>query len=123
LFIFHQQTRAYQREDELRDLVVTGLSHLVGANPQSGVKQCLALAYDVDSQKRIIFAQVFARVLEQGTKFNSQTNSVRTARQIRLREVSRTFVILEVFLTSTNAVGKITRCELSHTSPLDKNLP
>ena len=76
-----------QRAAELRDLVVTGLSHLVRANPLSGFKQCLHLAYDVDPQKRVIFAHVFARVLGQGTKFDLLNNSVTAARQARLREV------------------------------------
>jgi hypothetical protein len=89
-----QKARASQRAAELRDLVVTGLSHLVRANPQSGFKQCLPLAYDADPQKRMIFAHVFARVLGQGTKFEPPGNSVTAIRQARLREVRYTFPIL-----------------------------
>ncbi|KAJ3936091.1 MAG: hypothetical protein NXY57DRAFT_886591 [Lentinula lateritia] len=64
--------RASQRETEVRDLVITGLSHLVSANTESGFKQCLPLAYDEDNRKRTIFAHVFARILSQGTKFDPE---------------------------------------------------
>ncbi len=36
--------------------------NLVGANSESGFKQCLPLAYNRDNRKRTIFAHVFARV-------------------------------------------------------------
>jgi hypothetical protein len=83
--------RVSQREAELRELVITGLSHLVIANTESGFKQCLPLAYDQDSRKRAIFANVFARVLGQGAKFDPEDRSVTLARQARLREVSESF--------------------------------
>jgi hypothetical protein len=65
----HQRARISQREADLRELVVTGLSHLVKAHPASGFKHCFPLAYDQDVRKRIIFARVFARVLADGITF------------------------------------------------------
>lgn len=79
--------RSSHREAELRDLVITGLSHLVSANTESGFKQCLALAYNEDNRKRTIFAHVFARVIGQGTKFDPEDHSVSLARHNRLSEV------------------------------------
>ncbi|EFI27794.1 hypothetical protein CC1G_14717 [Coprinopsis cinerea okayama7 len=65
----HQRMKTSQKEAELRDLVITGLTHLVSSNSESGFKQCLHLAYDSDPRKRTIFAHVFARVLGEGTIF------------------------------------------------------
>jgi hypothetical protein len=79
--------RVSQREAELRELVITGLSHLVSANTESGFKQCLPLAYDQDTRKRTIFAHVFSRVLGQGTKFDQLDNTVAVTRRSRLCEV------------------------------------
>jgi hypothetical protein len=79
--------RDSQREGELRELVITGLAHLVSANTESGFKQCLPLAYDKDSRKRTIFAHVFARVLSQGTKFDPEDRSASLVRHNRLSEV------------------------------------
>jgi neurofibromin 1 len=77
-----------QREADLRELVVTGLSHLVKANPAYGFKHCFSLAYDQDIRKQIIFARVFARVLADGTKFESP-GSAGLIKRSPLSEVSK----------------------------------
>lgn len=77
-----------RREAEVKELVITGLSHLVSANSEIGFKQCLPLAYDHDTRKRAIFAHVFARVIGQGTKFDPQEPSPTQLHHNRLREVS-----------------------------------
>lgn len=66
-----KRMRISHREAELRELVITGLSHLVRANTEAGFKQCLPLAYCEDNRKRAIFAHVFARVIGQGAKFEA----------------------------------------------------
>jgi neurofibromin 1 len=76
-----------QREIEVRELVITGLANLVGANSEIGFKQCLPLAYDQDKRKREIFAHVFSRVIGQGTKFTAEERSVTQSRNARLIEV------------------------------------
>ncbi|KAF5371189.1 hypothetical protein D9758_004214 [Tetrapyrgos nigripes] len=79
--------RASNRETEVRELIITGLSYLVSANTESGFKQCLPLAYNEDSRKRSIFAHVFARVIGQGTKFDAEDRSISVNRQNRLAEL------------------------------------
>lgn len=76
-----------QKEADVRELVITGLSHLVIANSENGVKHCITLAYDSDLRKRTIFVHVFARVLGKGTKFEPQRNPELQARRNQLREV------------------------------------
>jgi len=83
--------RVSQKEAELRELVITGLTHLVGANSESGFKQCLPLAYDQDNRKRTIFAHVFARVIGQGTVFDPEDKSVSKARHLALCDVCVSF--------------------------------
>jgi hypothetical protein len=87
---FHEKIRISQREADIRELVVTGLSHLVNANTEAGFKHCLPLAYEKDIRKRTIFARVFARVLRQGTKFESQETSAMTKPSLlcQVRELS-----------------------------------
>ncbi|KAF8645481.1 hypothetical protein AX16_007766 [Volvariella volvacea WC 439] len=85
----HQKMKLAQREATLRELVITGLAHLVSANTESGFKQCLPLAYDQDNRKRTIFAHVFARVLGQGTKFDPEDRSTTVSRSARLYELVR----------------------------------
>lgn len=64
-----QNLRAIQKEAQTRELVITGLTHLVSANPDNGLRQCLSLAFDKDKKKRAIFAHVFTRVIRKGIKF------------------------------------------------------
>lgn len=66
---YHQRIRLSQREADVRELVVTGLSHLVKAHPESGFKHCLPLAHGHDIRKRTVFARVLARVLGEGASF------------------------------------------------------
>ncbi|KIJ20411.1 hypothetical protein PAXINDRAFT_166473 [Paxillus involutus ATCC 200175] len=82
-----KKMQASQKDADVRDLVITGLSHLVIANSENGVKHCIALAYDPDLRKRTIFVHVFARVLGKGTKFEPQGNPELQARRNQLREL------------------------------------
>ena len=85
LTLFLQKPCASQK---LRELVITGLAHLVMANSESGFKQCLPLAYDPDHRKRTIFAYVFARVIGQGTVFDPVDKPLTKTRHTSLCEVS-----------------------------------
>lgn len=89
--------RISQKEAELRELVITGLTHLVSANSESGFKQCLPLAYDQDNRKRTIFANVFARVIGQGTVFDPEDKSMTKARHMALCDVSTFFSPYEIY--------------------------
>ncbi|KAG1755407.1 hypothetical protein EDB19DRAFT_1661084 [Suillus lakei] len=82
-----KKMQASQREADIRDLVITGLSHLVISNSENAVKHCITSAYDGDMRKRTIFVHVFARVLGQGTKFEAQGNPELQARRDQLREL------------------------------------
>jgi hypothetical protein len=85
---FLQKLCTLQKGSELRELVITGLAHLVTANSECGFKQCLPLAYDRDTRKRTIFAYVFARVIGQGTVFDPVEKPLTKARHASLCEVS-----------------------------------
>ncbi|KAJ7055100.1 hypothetical protein C8F01DRAFT_470816 [Mycena amicta] len=82
-----KKNRAAQREAELRELVIAGLTHMVSANSEHGFKQCLPLAYGADPKKRAIFASVFARVISQGTKFEVEAPPAAVNRHSRLLEL------------------------------------
>ncbi|KAG0709913.1 hypothetical protein DFH29DRAFT_1012634 [Suillus ampliporus] len=82
-----KRMQASQKEADIRDMVITGLSHLVISNSENAVKHCISSAYDGDIRKRTIFVHVFARVLGQGTKFEAQGNPELQARRDQLREL------------------------------------
>ena len=63
------------------------LSRLISANPESGVKHSLSMAYDPDPRQRLIFSYVFARVMGQGAKFEAQETPVSFTGRSRLCEV------------------------------------
>ncbi|KAI6003613.1 hypothetical protein EDD15DRAFT_2567619 [Pisolithus albus] len=86
------------READLRDLAITGLSHLVVANSENGVKHCITSAYDSDVRKRTIFVHVFARVLGKGTKFEPQGNPELQARRNQLRELVKASMVLPMVI-------------------------
>ncbi|KAF9266130.1 hypothetical protein L218DRAFT_1016740 [Marasmius fiardii PR-910] len=100
--------RASNRETEVRELVITGLAHLVSANTESGFKQCLPLAYNEDNRKRTIFAHVFARVIGQGTKFDPEDRSPSITRQSRLAElVKESDLSLAIAICETCPPGEV----------------
>ncbi|PPQ78909.1 hypothetical protein CVT25_002369 [Psilocybe cyanescens] len=104
----HQKMRASQKEAELRELVITGLTHLVSANSESGFKQCLPLAYDQDNRKRSIFAHVFARVIGQGTVFDPEDKTVTKARHMSLCELVRSpDMVLAMTICETCPPGEV----------------
>lgn len=76
-----------QREAEICELVVEALSRLISANPESGVKHSLSMAYDPDPRQRLIFSFVFARVMGQGAKFEAQEAPVSFSGRSRLCEL------------------------------------
>ena len=97
-----QRMRLAHRDAELHELVIEGLSRLISANTDSGVKHSLAMAHDVDIGKRIIFSHVFARVMGQGAKFVSPDASVTQIGKSRLCEVrccACCFLFLFIFLS------------------------
>ena len=79
--------RATQKEAQTRELVITGLTHLVSANPDNGLRQCLSLAFDKDKKKRAIFAHVFTRVIQKGIKFETLSKPEAQAKRSGLCEV------------------------------------
>ncbi|KAF9067659.1 hypothetical protein BDP27DRAFT_1225535 [Rhodocollybia butyracea] len=100
--------RSSQRETEVRELVIAGLSHLVSANTESGFKHCLPLAYNEDNRKRTIFSHVFARVLSQGTKFDPEDRPGPSSGQNRLAElVKESDMTLVLAVCETSPPGEV----------------
>jgi hypothetical protein len=109
-----QNIHASQKESELRELVITGLAHLVTANSESGFKQCLPLAYDHDTRKRMIFAHVFARVIGEGTVFDPEDKSLTKARHTSICEVSFDAIVIHPLDShSFSIAGQRFRCKFN----------
>ncbi|KAF5334397.1 hypothetical protein D9611_013526 [Ephemerocybe angulata] len=107
------QSKEANREAELRELVITGLTHLVSANSESGFKQCLHLAYDQDSRKRTIFAHVFARVIGEGTTFDLPEKVPTVSKRARFADL----------LLGSDMVLAMTMCEICPPSEVEAIIP
>lgn len=73
----------------MRELIISGLTNLLSANMEAGLKHCLPMGYNEDSRTRRIFVHAFARVLQQGTSFVAVKALDDLDRYSRLCEVSR----------------------------------
>ncbi|KAH7931340.1 hypothetical protein BV22DRAFT_1124264 [Leucogyrophana mollusca] len=103
-----KKMQASQREADVRDMVITGLSHLVISNSDNGVKHCITSAYDIDIRKRTIFVHVFARVLGQGARFEPQGNAELQARRNQLRDlVKGSDMILAMVICECCPAGEV----------------
>ncbi|EIN11059.1 hypothetical protein PUNSTDRAFT_51619 [Punctularia strigosozonata HHB-11173 SS5] len=109
-----QRSRAAsKRHAEIRELVITGLSHLVMGNADAGLKHGLSLAYDDDTSKRAIFGYVFSRVLKKGTKFEAKDSGTDAIRRSRLCELVK----------GHNLVLALAICETCPASEVDIVIP
>ncbi|TDL29911.1 hypothetical protein BD410DRAFT_780416, partial [Rickenella mellea] len=75
------------RVAEMRELVITGLTHLLSSNTDVGFKHCLQLGYDADPIRRLVFCHVIARVLWLGGKFDVVNHPTMLVRRSRLCEL------------------------------------
>lgn len=97
-----QRSRAHQRDVEFRELVVQGLANLISSNTESSLRHCIPLAYHKDFRKRAIFAQVFARVLGQGTKLEFESSvAAAVPKKSRLCELVKGSEVLAVAMCET----------------------
>ncbi|KAG8959528.1 Ras GTPase activating protein ira2 [Tulasnella sp. 419] len=73
----------------LRELIISGLTNLLSANMEAGLKHCLPMGYNDDPRIRRIFIHVFSRVLRLGTSFVSVNSLEDPDRYSRLCEMVR----------------------------------
>lgn len=59
-------------ETYIHESVIVGITNLLNANTVVGFKQCIGFGYHEDPHLRTIFMEVFSRVLERGTKFDTR---------------------------------------------------
>ncbi|KIO22012.1 hypothetical protein M407DRAFT_28426 [Tulasnella calospora MUT 4182] len=73
----------------LRELIISGLTNLLSANMEAGLKHYLPMGYNEDPRTRRIFVHVFARVLQQGTSLVAVNSLDDSDRYSRLCEMVR----------------------------------
>ena len=91
----------------MRDLVITGLAHLLTTNTDIGLKHFLPLGYDPDPGRRAIFCHVVSRVMDLGGKFETASDAVVASRRIKIGEVSLTVNSLKTYTYSASACQRI----------------
>ena len=75
------------QQHALRELIISGLTNLLSANMEAGLKHCLPMGYNDDPRTRRIFVHTFARVLQQGTSLVAINSIEDNDRYSRLCEV------------------------------------
>ncbi|KAG9015978.1 Ras GTPase activating protein ira2 [Tulasnella sp. 427] len=76
-------------QNALRELIIAGLTNLLAANMEAGLKHYLPMVYNDDHRTRRIFVHVFARVLQQGTSLTAVSSLDDADRYSRLCEMVR----------------------------------
>ncbi|KAH8118768.1 hypothetical protein DFH11DRAFT_1839273 [Phellopilus nigrolimitatus] len=84
-----ESTRKQQmgRDAGLRDIVISGLAHLLSTNTDIGLKHFLPLGYDSDSAKRTIFCRVITCVMDLGGRLETQNDFMVGGRRTRIGEL------------------------------------
>lgn len=79
---------SYQDWAQMKELTILAMSHLLSANVDAGLKYSLSMGYDDDQETRTAFMQVLTNILNQGTEFETLSESVMTDRYEKLVDVS-----------------------------------
>ena len=79
-----------KNDAELRDCVINGLSYLLFANPEIGLKHFLPLGYDPDEKIRGIFCHVAASAIAAGVRFEASSDTASAGKRMRIAEVCAT---------------------------------
>jgi len=73
----------------IRELAIAGISNMLMANMDIGLKHCLVYGYHDDSRLRGTFLLIFTRVLRLGGRFDGLESIATQPKQRRLCEVSK----------------------------------
>lgn len=74
----------------LKNYTILAMSNLLSANVDAGLKYSLSMGYHEDTRTRTAFMQVLTNILNQGTEFETLSETVMTDRYEKLVDVSYT---------------------------------
>lgn len=92
-------------QGNIRELAITGISNMLMANMDIGLKHCLIYGYHDDPRLRGTFLLIFTRVLRLGGRFDGLESIIAQPKQRRLCEVSRRSLSASV-IDISNADGQ-----------------
>jgi neurofibromin 1 len=78
---------SYQDINQMKEMTIMAMSHLLSANVDAGLKFSLSMSYDDDHETRKAFMQVLTNILDQGAEFETLAESVITDRYEKLIDV------------------------------------
>ncbi|KAL5507799.1 IRA2 [Sanghuangporus vaninii] len=81
------QRKGANEKAGLRDLIISGLAHLLSMNTDIGLKHFLPLGYDPDPAKRAVFCRVISRVMDLGGRLETQNDPMVAGRRSRIGEL------------------------------------
>lgn len=71
----------------LKNYTILALSNLLSANVDAGLKFSFSMAYHEDARTRSAFMEVLTNILNQGTEFETLSETVMTDRYEKLIDV------------------------------------
>lgn len=94
-------------QGNIRELAIVGISNILSANMDAGLKHCLAYGYHEDARMRATFILIFTRVLRQGARFDGVEVSTTQPKHRRLCEMVRADMLLALAICETCPVSEI----------------
>ncbi|KAG8833280.1 Ras GTPase activating protein ira2 [Serendipita sp. 399] len=96
-----------KEQGNIRELAIMGISNMLSANMDAGLKHCLSYGYHDDPKMRATFILIFTRVLRQGARFDGVETAPTQPRQRRLCEMVRNDMLLAIAVCETTSVNEI----------------
>jgi hypothetical protein len=94
-------------QGNVRELAIVGISNMLSANMDAGLKHCLAYGYHEDSRMRATFILIFTRVLRQGARFDGVEVTIKQPKHRRLCEMVKADMLLALAICETCPVSDI----------------
>ncbi|KAG8870177.1 Ras GTPase activating protein ira2 [Serendipita sp. 405] len=96
-----------KEQGNIRELAIMGISNMLSANMDAGLKHCLSYGYHDDPKMRATFILIFTRVLRQGARFDGVETAPTQPRQRRLCEMVKNDMLLAIAVCETTSVNEI----------------
>lgn len=96
-----------KEQGSVRELAILGISNMLSANMDAGIKHCLSFGYHDDPRMRATFILIFTRVLKQGARFDGVEPMVPRPGNRRLCEMVRGDLLLALAVCETCPVNEV----------------
>jgi neurofibromin 1 len=94
-------------QGSVREVAIAGISNMLSANMDAGLKHCWAYGYHEDPRMRATFILIFTRVLRQGARFDGVEVMTTQPKHRRLCEMVKADMLLALAICETCPVSEM----------------